>query len=60
MEVKSVRKKYKVQNFAAGCSREVIERGSEMLGWELDDLIEKTIHAMRYAEGQGVCVRDSP
>jgi predicted hydrolase (HD superfamily) len=50
MEVKSVRKKYKALNFAAGCSREVIERGAAMLGWELDTLIEKTILAMRSCE----------
>jgi predicted hydrolase (HD superfamily) len=47
LEVSSVRKKYKSANFAAGCSREVIERGAAMLGWELDTLIEKTILAMR-------------
>jgi len=58
LEVKSVRKKYKSPNFAAGCSREVIERGAAMLGWELDELIEKTILAMRYAEEQGVKVWD--
>jgi predicted hydrolase (HD superfamily) len=56
LEVKSVRKKYKNQNFAAGCSREVIERGAGMLGWELDELIEKTILAMRFAEERGVKV----
>ncbi|GHV04096.1 HDIG domain-containing protein [Spirochaetia bacterium] len=50
MEVKSVRKKYKTANFAAGCSREVIEKGAAMLGWELDKLIEKTILAMRSCE----------
>jgi predicted hydrolase (HD superfamily) len=47
LEVSSVRKKYKSANFAAGCSREVIERGTAMLGWELGTLIEKTILAMR-------------
>lgn len=47
LELKSVKKKYKSTNFAAGCSREVIERGAEMLGWSLDDLISKTILAMR-------------
>lgn len=47
LELKSVKKKYKNANFAAGCSREVIERGAAMLGWELDDLISKTIIAMR-------------
>lgn len=47
LEVKSVKKKYKDKKFAAGCSREVIERGAAMLGWELDDLIGKTILAMR-------------
>ncbi len=48
--VKSVRKKYKNAGFAAGCSRAVIERGAEMLGWELDDLISRTILAMRSCE----------
>lgn len=47
MEVKSVKKKYKDKKFAAGCSREVIERGAAMLGWELDKLISQTILAMR-------------
>jgi putative nucleotidyltransferase with HDIG domain len=47
LELKSVKKKYKSANFAAGCSREVIERGAAMLGWDLDTLIERTILAMR-------------
>lgn len=47
MEVKSVKKKYKDKKFAAGCSREVIERGAAMLGWDLSVLIERTIQAMR-------------
>ncbi len=47
LELKSVKKKYKSKNFAAGCSREVIERGAEMLGWTLDELIEQTIKALR-------------
>jgi predicted hydrolase (HD superfamily) len=51
MEVKSVRKKYKDKKFAAGCSRDVIEQGARMLGWELDELIGKTILAMRTVEG---------
>ena len=50
MKVKSVRKKYKDRKFAAGCSREVIERGAAMLGWELNTLIEKTILAMRASD----------
>ena len=50
LEVKSVKKKYKDKKFAAGCSREVIERGAEMLGWDLDTLIELTILAMRASE----------
>lgn len=50
MEVKSVKKKYKSKNFAAGCSREVIQRGADMLGWELNILIQKTICAMRTCE----------
>ena len=47
LELKSVKKKYKNAKFAAGCSREVIEKGAEMLGWTLDDLISDTILAMR-------------
>lgn len=50
LELKSVKKKYKNANFAAGCSREVIERGADMLGWSLDDLISKTILAMRASD----------
>ena len=50
MEVKSLKKKYKDKKFAAGCSREVIEKGAEMLGWELTLLWEKTIEAMRSCE----------
>lgn len=50
LELKSVKKKYKNLNFAAGCAREVIERGAKMLGWELDHLIEQTILAMRSCE----------
>lgn len=50
LELKSVKKKYKNVNFAAGCSREVIERGAAMLGWTLDELISKTILAMRSCE----------
>lgn len=47
LEVKSVKKKYKDKKFAAGCSREVIERGADMLGWTLDELMEQTIAAMQ-------------
>lgn len=50
LELKSVKKKYKNANFAAGCSRVVIERGAEMLGWTLDDLIVRTISALRAYE----------
>lgn len=50
MELKSVKKKYKTASFAAGCSREVIERGAQMLGWDLDKLIQDTIYAMRSCE----------
>lgn len=50
MEVKSVKKKYKDKKFAAGCSREVIERGAAMLGWGLDMLIGQTIPAMLWSE----------
>ena len=47
LEVKSLKKKFKDKKFAAGCSREVIRQGADMLGWELDELMEKTILAMR-------------
>lgn len=50
LERKSVMKKFKTPKFAAGCSREVILKGAEMLGWELDELIDKTILAMREFE----------
>ncbi len=47
MEVSSVKKKFKDKAFAAGCSREYIARGAELLGWELPELLEKTLAAMR-------------
>ena len=47
LTLKSVKKKYKSKNFAAGCSREVIERGAVMLGWTLEDLIQRTIDALK-------------
>jgi predicted hydrolase (HD superfamily) len=50
LEVKSVKKKFKTPAFAAGCSRDVIRKGAELLGWELDDLIDRTIKAMRALE----------
>lgn len=50
MEVKSLKKKFKDKRFAAGCSRDVITKGAEMLGWELPELFEKTILAMRSCE----------
>ncbi|HHV50975.1 MAG TPA: hydrolase [Clostridiales bacterium] len=52
LEVKSVMKKFKSKGFAAGCSREVISSGAEMLGWTLEELIEKTILAMRSLIGK--------
>ncbi|MDO5114616.1 MAG: hydrolase [Synergistaceae bacterium] len=50
MELKSLKKKYKDKKFAAGCSREVIAQGAELLGWELDTLMDKTLAAMRSCE----------
>lgn len=47
LEVKSVKKKFKSKGFAAGCDREVIKRGADMLGWTLDDLILRTIEALK-------------
>ena len=50
MEVSSLKKKFKDKKFAAGCSRDVITKGAEQLGWDLNELLEKTILAMRDAE----------
>jgi predicted hydrolase (HD superfamily) len=50
MELSSLKKKFKDKKFAAGCSRDVIKDGAEMLGWSLDELLEKTILAMRSCE----------
>ena len=50
MEVSSLKKKFKDKKFAAGCSRDVIQKGADRLGWELNDLFEKTIMAMRESE----------
>ena len=50
MEVSSLKKKFKDKKFAAGCSRDVIRQGAEMLGWSLEELMEKTILAMRSCE----------
>ena len=50
MEVSSLKKKFKDKKFAAGCSRDVIRQGAEMLGWELEKLMEQTILAMRSCE----------
>lgn len=50
MEVKSLKKKYKDKKFAAGCSRDVIQQGADRLGWTLEELMEKTILAMRSCE----------
>ena len=52
MELKSLKKKYKVKAFAAGCSREVIEQGAEMLGWPLDEVLQKTLDAMKDCEAK--------
>jgi predicted hydrolase (HD superfamily) len=52
MELKSVKKKFKTLNFAAGCNREAIEKGASELGWELDKLIQETILAMRSCEAE--------
>lgn len=52
MELKSLKKKYKSKGFAAGCSREVIERGADQLGWELDKLLTMTLQAMADSEDE--------
>lgn len=50
MELKSLKKKFKDKKFAAGCSRDVIKDGAERLGWELDELLSKTLQAMQENE----------
>ena len=50
MELKSLKKKFKDRKFAAGCSRDVIQNGAALLGWPLDELLEKTLAAMRACE----------
>lgn len=50
MELKSLKKKFKDKKFAAGCSRDVILQGAELLGWELDKLLETTLRAMQASE----------
>ena len=50
LEVKSVKKKYKDKKFAAGCSRDVIAEGAQRLGWELTDLMDRTLRAMQSCE----------
>ncbi len=50
MELSSLKKKFKDKKFAAGCSRDVIKKGAEMLDWSLDELMEQTIFAMRSCE----------
>ena len=52
MELKSLKKKYKSKGFAAGCSREVIERGAEQLGWPLEKLLTMTLQAMADSEDE--------
>lgn len=50
MNLKSVKKKFKDKKFAAGCSRDVIKKGAELLDWELDELLLKTLEAMQAVE----------
>ena len=50
MELSSLKKKFKDKRFAAGCSRETIQQGAELLGWELSELLERTLQAMKAAE----------
>ena len=52
MELSSLKKKFKDKKFAAGCSRDVIKKGAEQLGWELDELLHKTLDAMKEIEDE--------
>jgi len=53
MELSSLKKKFKDKRFAAGCSREAIQNGADMLGWTLDELMQETLYAMREVENAG-------
>lgn len=50
MELKSLKKKFKDKKFAAGCSRDIIQQGAELLGWDLSELMERTLKAMQASE----------
>ena len=52
MELKSIKKKFKDKRFAAGCSCDIIKQGAEMLGWELTELMQKTLDAMKSCEAE--------
>ena len=52
MELSNLKKKFKDKKFAAGCSRDIIKEGAERLGWSLDEILDKTIHAMRSCESR--------
>lgn len=52
MELKSLKKKFKDKHFAAGCSRDVIRQGADLLGWTLDDLMTRTLEAMKPDEAR--------
>ena len=52
MELSSLKKKYKDKKFAAGCSRDIIAQGAQMLGWELDELLNQTLEAMKQTEDE--------
>lgn len=63
MELSSLKKKFKDKKFAAGCSRDVIARGAEVLGWDLERLLERTLRAMQQRESAiegAVAALDSP
>ena len=52
MRLKSLKKKFKSKGFAAGCDRDTIRKGAEMLGWDLDTLLNDTLEAMKSLPGQ--------
>ena len=59
MELSSLKKKFKDKKFAAGCSRDVIQQGAARLGWTLDEVLEKTIQAMRSCEASIIDERNT-
>ena len=58
MDLKSLKKKFKDKRFAAGCSRDIIQKGADQLGWELPKLMEETLEAMQACEDEIIALEE--